>query len=87
MQVFYPMSGIFAASKALQHVYHTLGEDGSTRNIPEALMAFDQFHNVIGYEEKIALEEKYSKAEGQKLTVRVPGKMRPLVEVGNGAKV
>lgn len=86
MQVFYPMSGIFAASKALQSVYHTLGEDGSTRNIPDVLMPFDQFHSVIGYEEKVALEEKYSKAEGQKLTVKVPGKMRPVVEaLDNGA--
>lgn len=80
------MSGIFAASKALQHVYHTLGEDGSTRNIPDDLMQFEQFHSLIGYEEKILLEEKYSKAEGQKLTVKVPGKMRPVVEaVDNGA--
>lgn len=80
------MSGIFAASKALQNVYHTLGTDGSTRNIPDDLMHFDQFHNIIGYEQKVALEEKYSKAEGQKRVVKVPGKIRPLVDaVDNGA--
>lgn len=77
------MSGIFAASKALQNVYHELGEEGTTSNIPDVLMPFDQFHNVIGYAEKLALEEKYSRAEGDKLTVKVPARTRPHVDVAS----
>jgi hypothetical protein len=80
------MSGLFAASKALQNIYHTLVEHGSTSSALDDLMPFDQFRNVIGYEEKVALEEKYSKAEGQKLTVKVPGRMRAMAEAKeNGA--
>lgn len=74
------MSGIFAASTALQTVYHQLGEEGTTSGILDKLMPFDQFHNVLGYAEKLALEEKYSRAEGDKLTVKVPARTRPRVE-------
>jgi len=76
------MSGIFAASKALQNIYHELGEEGTTSGMLDDIMPFDQFHNVIGFAEKLALEEKYSRAEGDKLTVKVPARTRPRVEVG-----
>jgi hypothetical protein len=93
VQVFYPMSGIFAAAKALQDIYHGLGEDGSTSAHLDSLMSFDHFRRVIGYAEKVALEEKYSRGEaGDKLVVRVPGRSRPsekaasiAVSVGNNA--
>ena len=45
---------------------------------------------AIGYDEKVALEEKYSQGEeGDKLRVRVPGKSRPgaaTAAAGNGAR-
>lgn len=72
------MSGIFAAGKALQHVYHVLGDEGSTSAHLDELMPFDQFRSVIGYEQKVALEEKYARGQkGDKLLVRVPGRSRP----------
>lgn len=77
------MSGLFAASKAMQHVYNQLGEEGTTSDILDDLMPFDQFHNVVGYAEKLALEEKYSRAEGDKLTVKVPARTRPHVDVAS----
>jgi hypothetical protein len=77
VQVFYPMSGIFAAGKALRNIYHHLGEDGSTSNHLQELMPFEQFRQVVGYEEKVALEEKYARGEkGHKLVVHVPGRSR-----------
>jgi hypothetical protein len=77
VQVFYPMSGIFAAGKALQNMYRNLGEDGSTSNYLQDLMPFEQFRQVVGYEEKVALEEKYARGEkGHKLVVHVPGRSR-----------
>ena len=82
------MSGLFAAAKALQGVYHTLGDAGTTSDNRGDLMPFEQYRRRIGYEEKLALEEKYSRGkEGDKLTVRVPGKSRPSVGAAsdNGA--
>lgn len=72
------MSGIFAAGKALQSVYSDLADEGSTSAHLDELMTFEQFRRVIGYEEKVALEEKYARGqEGDKLVVRVPGRSRP----------
>jgi hypothetical protein len=46
MQVFYPMSGIFAAGKAIMDVYHHLGDEGTTAQHMDELMPFDTFREV-----------------------------------------
>jgi hypothetical protein len=71
------MSGIFAVGKALQGVYRNLGEEGSTSNHLSELMSFEQFRTVVGYDEKVSLEEKYARGQkGHKLVVHVPGRSR-----------
>ena len=87
LQVFYPMSGIFAAGQALQKVYRTIAEDGTTAHGTDELMPFESFRQVTRYDEKMALEEKYSHGQqGDKLLVRVPGKSRPGASSANGAR-
>lgn len=74
--VFHPMSGLYAAAHAMEGIYRNLAEDGTTAPHMADMMKFEDFRRMIGYDEKIALEERYSKAEGAKLTVRVRGGMR-----------
>lgn len=43
-----PMSGIFAAAKALENVYGALAETGTTADHMDSLMPADRFRSVIG---------------------------------------
>ena len=74
------MSGIYAAAKALNGVYEDLANDGSTADHLDKLITFDSFQKLLGYNEKVALEEKYSHAHGDKFVVRVPGEIRAAVD-------
>lgn len=57
--VLYPLAGLYASAKALQTTYARLLASGSTAGSEDQLMAFDQFNELIGVEEKFALAEKF----------------------------
>jgi len=57
--IVYPLSGLFAAAKALEAVYRKLRTDATTLGEEARLMAFDDFNALIGVEEKYAVAERY----------------------------
>jgi len=57
--ILYPLSGIFAAARAMESVYETLRDHGTTLGYEEWLMSFDQFNELIEVEQKCALAERF----------------------------
>jgi len=58
ISVGYVLSGLFASAKALSDTYAYLLEHGNTDGIRDNLMAFDEFNEMIGLEEKYRLDEE-----------------------------
>ncbi len=57
--ILYPLTGLFAAARAIEAVYQTLRHDGTTLGQEDRLMSFDQFNELIGVAEKYALAERF----------------------------
>ncbi len=55
----YVLSGLYAAAKALADVYACLREHGSSEPMRERMMNFDEFAEVVGLNEKYALDERF----------------------------
>ncbi len=58
--ILYPLSGLYASAKALETVYGRLLADGTTANHQQQLIAFEQFNDLMGVDEKYKLAQKYS---------------------------
>ena len=54
-----PLSGIYAAARAMKAIYAELRAKGTTREALDKLITFDEFHDLVGLEEKYALDAKY----------------------------
>ena len=57
--ILYPVSGLYAAARALETVYGRLRTDGTTAGAEDQLIAFERFNDLIGVDEKYALAERY----------------------------
>jgi methylisocitrate lyase len=57
--ILYPLAGIFAAAKALEEVYQKLKRDQTTAGMENRLMAFKEFNDLIGVEEKYRTAERF----------------------------
>lgn len=57
--IVWPLSPIYACAQALKEVYSTLRRAGSTAEMIDRLIPFDEFHEIIGLNEKYALDAKY----------------------------
>ena len=57
--VLYPLAGLYATAKALQTIFGTLIQDGTTKRNEDALIAFDEFNELIGVDQKFALAERF----------------------------
>ena len=57
--ILYPLAGIFAAAKALEEVYQKLKRDQTTAGMEGRLMAFKEFNDLIGVEEKYRVAERF----------------------------
>src|SRR5689334_2923374 len=57
--ILYPLAGIFAAAKALRDVYEKLKRDETTAGMENRLMAFKEFNDLIGVEEKYRTAERF----------------------------
>jgi 2-methylisocitrate lyase-like PEP mutase family enzyme len=55
-----PLTAIYAAAKAMKDVYAHLRARGTTRDVLDRLLPFDEFHDLVGLEEKYALDAKYA---------------------------
>jgi 2-methylisocitrate lyase-like PEP mutase family enzyme len=57
--ILYPLAGLFAAAHGLSNIYQKIHADQTTLGAAEQLMAFDEFNELIGVEEKYALANHY----------------------------
>lgn len=53
------LSGLYAAARALERTYAAILEHGSTRELGDDLMGFDDFNRLIGAERRAAEDERY----------------------------
>jgi 2-methylisocitrate lyase-like PEP mutase family enzyme len=57
--ILYPLSGLFAAARAMESLYRTLKADGTTLGDAGRLMTFTDFNELIGADAKYALAERF----------------------------
>src|SRR5436190_21268361 len=57
--ILYPLSGLFAAAKALAEIYEKLHRDETTQGMFDRLSSFEQFNELIGVEEKYRVGERF----------------------------
>ena len=57
--ILYPLAGLYASAHALTTVYDRLRDDGTTSGVRQQLMAFEQFNELIGVDEKRALAQRF----------------------------
>ena len=57
--IVWPLSPIYACAQALKDVYSNLRRAGTTAEMIDRLISFDEFHEIIGLSEKYALDAKY----------------------------
>lgn len=57
--IVWPLAPLYSVAKSLKEVYATLRRDGTTVDILDRLMPFDEFNRIVGLEEKYRLDEKY----------------------------
>ena len=57
--VVWPLTPVYSVAKSLTEVYQTLRREGTTTDILDRLMPFDEFNRIVGLEEKYQLDEKY----------------------------
>lgn len=75
--IIHPVSGLYAATRALINVYELLASKGTTRDDLDKLVDFKEFSQIISLEEKLATEELLTRREN-KITVRVRAPGRPV---------
>jgi 2,3-dimethylmalate lyase len=57
--VVWPLAPLYAVAKSLTDVYRTLRRNGSTLEMLDHLMPFNEFNEIVGLDEKYALDAKY----------------------------
>lgn len=76
--VVHPLAGLFAAAKATRKIYSSLKEVGTTLGHSDEMLTFEEFSDLIGFEEKMALEESLTTSDqDDKLRVKVKGATKP----------
>ncbi len=63
--ILYPLTGLYAAAKALETIYGTLLEDGTSRDQEDRLLTFEDFNSLIGVDDKFALAERFGERSSQ----------------------
>ena len=63
--ILYPLTGLFAAARALEAMYRKLRADGTTLRAEGRLMSFAEFNELIGAEERYALAERFGVGSGE----------------------
>lgn len=64
--------------RALQNSYSMLAKVGTTQAMLDQMTRFDEFNKLIGMEACLAAEDRLTRREGDKLTVRVRGQTKKM---------
>lgn len=65
VSVGFVLTGLYAAARAIQHSYEHLLEHGTSQGLEDRMMSFDEFGEVVGLEQKYALDEKFGGGAGE----------------------
>jgi 2-methylisocitrate lyase-like PEP mutase family enzyme len=57
--ILYPLSALFASARSIEQMYQKLRADGTTAGEEHRLMAFPEFNDLIGVEEKYAQAQRF----------------------------
>jgi methylisocitrate lyase len=57
--ILYPLTGLFAAARAIEQMYVKLHQDATTLGEEDRLMTFGEFNQLIGVDEKYALAQRF----------------------------
>ena len=57
--IVWPLGPLYASARALNEVYTTLRRSGTTEAIIDRLIPFEDLHDIVGLEDKYALDAKY----------------------------
>ncbi|HEY2157708.1 MAG TPA: isocitrate lyase/phosphoenolpyruvate mutase family protein, partial [Isosphaeraceae bacterium] len=63
--ILYPLTGLFAAARAIEAMYRRLEADGTTLGDEGRLMSFAEFNELIGAEERYAMAERFGVGSGE----------------------
>jgi len=63
ISVGFVMTGLYAAARAMERAYSHSLQHGSSIGFDDQLMSFDAFAEVVGLEQKYALDEKFAAEE------------------------
>jgi len=81
--VCYPLSSLYAATRALVEVYGGLAATGSSQDSWENMVSWRAFQDILGLEDKYATEEHFTSVQGpatnieQRLRKKVKGLVKP----------
>lgn len=81
--VCYPLSSLYAATRALVEVYGGLAATGTSQNSWEDMVSWRAFQDILGLEERYASEEHFNSVQGpasnieKRLRSRVKGLVKP----------
>lgn len=57
--IVWPLGPLYASAQALKEVYSALRTKGTTQGILDRLVSFDEFNEIVGLQEKYALDARY----------------------------
>jgi 2-methylisocitrate lyase-like PEP mutase family enzyme len=57
--IVWPLGPLYASAQALKDVYSALRTKGTTQGILDRLVSFDEFNEIVGLQEKYALDARY----------------------------
>lgn len=81
--VCYPLSSLYAATRALVEVYGGLAATGTSQNSWEDMVSWRAFQDILGLEERYASEEHFNSVQGpasnieKRLRAKVKGLVKP----------
>lgn len=62
--ILYPLTGLFAAARAIEALYRQLRAEGTTPTAEDRLMSFAEFNEVIGVDQRYAMAERFGVGSG-----------------------
>lgn len=75
----FPLSAIFAATRALVEIYGSLAADGTSQGKWDDMVSWRAFNDILGIEERLSVDDHFTKVKGpasnigQQLRVKVKG--------------
>ena len=60
VSVGFVLTGLYASARATQRAYRHLLEHGTSKGLEDCMMGFEEFGEVVGLEQKYALDEKFA---------------------------